>query len=65
MTGMTLQNMGDNGATSLDVWCSRGHRGLIDVSTWRETIEVQSARFKLRCSACGARPNRVSPKWKC
>jgi len=61
--GMTLKNMRDNGATSLDVWCSCGRHSVVDVSTWRETIEVPSARMMLRCSVCGKRPERVSPKW--
>lgn len=48
---MTLKNMRGNGAMSLKVWCSCGHRAVIDVSGWRETIEVPTALMLLRCSA--------------
>jgi hypothetical protein len=62
MAGMDLKNMRENGATSLDVYCSCGHHAVVDVSAWHQTIEVQNARMKLRCSVCDARPNRISPE---
>ena len=54
---MTLANMRSFGIRAIDATCDCGRRASVDVSALVETLEVPSLRWRLRCSACGSRPN--------
>lgn len=43
--------------------CSCGHAGQAGVSTLGDEVAVPATRNRLRCSARGARPIDVRPKW--
>jgi hypothetical protein len=60
---MDLANMRSLGVRAVDVACVCGRRASIDVSTLPGSIEVPSLRWRLRCTACGARPEDVRPDW--
>ena len=63
MPGMTLANMRQNGATSIEAWCECGHHATVNVDGWPDDTEVPNVRFRLRCSKCGKRPRQTVPSW--
>jgi hypothetical protein len=60
---MSLENMRTLGVRSVDVTCACGNRASIDVSTLPGEIEVPALRQRLRCVACGRRPQDIRPDW--
>lgn len=60
---MDLANMRSLGMRAVDVSCACGRRESVDVSSLPGSIEVPALRRRLRCSACGARPEDVRPDW--
>ena len=58
---MDLANMRSLGVRSIFATCECGRRVSVDVSSLPGAVTVPALRFRLRCSACGARPNDVRP----
>lgn len=60
---MNLANMRSLGISGVDAACACGRRESVDVSGLAGSVEVPSLRRRLRCIACGARPEDVRPDW--
>jgi hypothetical protein len=61
---MDLANMRSLGVRSIFATCDCGRRASVDVSALPDAVTVPALRWRLRCSACGARPNDVRPDWR-
>jgi len=61
---MDLANMRSLGVRSIFATCDCGRRASGGVSSLPRALAIPSLRFRLRCSACGARPNDVRPDWR-
>jgi hypothetical protein len=65
---MTLGNMRALGVKQLVAYCLRDecrHAGLIDVSEYKDEVEVPWFREHIVCVMCGARGNHIDvrPNW--
>ena len=60
---MSLGNMRQNGATSVDLHCHCGHHATVDVGRLPDAFKVPAVRTLYRCSECGARPYSSRPHW--
>ena len=60
---MTLANMRSLGVRSVVASCTCGRESSVNVDRLPDTATVPSIRLKLRCSACGARPDQTRPDW--
>ena len=61
---MDLANMRSLGVRSIFATCDCGRAAAVDVAGLSDFVTVPSLRWRLRCSACGARPNDVRPDWR-
>jgi hypothetical protein len=61
---MDLANMRSLGVRSIFATCDCGRHASVDVSSLPGAVAIPALRFRLRCSACGARPNDVRPDWR-
>jgi len=63
---MTLRNMREHGAHSLDIrcgalWCN--HEAILDVSTYADDLTVPSFCPRMVCTVCGAIGADARPNW--
>jgi hypothetical protein len=64
---MTLGNMRALGMQRLVAYCLNPpcrHEGLIDVSKYKDEVEVRWFRLRAKCGNCGTRNVDVRPNWK-
>lgn len=54
---MDLANMSSLGVTAVAVECACGRRESVDISVLSDVVGVPALKRRLRCTACGARPD--------
>jgi hypothetical protein len=61
---MTLGNMRSLGVRSVRAECRCGHGRCVLVDRLPDSVEVPAIAARLRCEACGSRPQSVQPDWR-